>query len=321
MEIILNEDSLKGQYCDVYEFKKYLEETFIPFYCSLKDSLLFSQSTLYSRVITKTDTFEDFIFGKVGKGMTARQVLIILLKNGNFWDSYSRKDKNCEYGCEEYNLETDCIYEAYERDKIVFSFTPSEFDKITEINIKKNKCRVTVENWLSLSDLKSIPLIGNKIPINEKFDAVIYKNEANHPPHFHILTNGEKVGAYQIPFLEEHDIKINAKDKHKIEEWIKRNYENIINLWNTVHPDRLVNRVVLNQDYELAYIKANQEKKDIIFSIFYKSNECGSYNSENGDIINSGFPESDSEDLRCLFSKKSDKIEELKKNIKSKEFK
>ncbi len=295
MEIILNENSLDGQYEDLYKFKDYLENIFIPFYHGTRSSMFYSKSDFYSRNITPSVTLYQFITGGVAKGMSAKQTLLRMIQNGHFWDLNSQKDEDSEYVCESFELFSDCIYEALERDKLVYSFLPSDFD-VEEILVKKNGEESRVKNIRNLSDFKVVEskFGSNKIEVNPRYKAVVYKNEANHPPHFHIINNhGEKLAAYQLPLLERRNNLIPSSDEQTLNSWISKNLERLIELWNTVHDDRLINRIAINDNYLLAIYMEDRDRKEKPITIVYKGEVQGVYLLSVNQYEYSYFPKKD----------------------------
>ncbi|HFU3799123.1 TPA: hypothetical protein ACGO0I_000121 [Streptococcus suis] len=317
MEIILNENSLVGQYENLYMFKEYLENIFIPFYHGTRSSMFYSKSDFYSRNITPSVTLHQFITSGVAKGMSAKQTLLRMIQNGHFWDLNSQKDEYSEYVCESFELFSDCIFEALERDGLVYSFLPSDFD-VEDILVKKNGEESRVKNIRSLDDFKVVEsrFSSNKIEVNSRYKAVVYKNEANHPPHFHIINkHGEKLGAYQLPFLERRDILIPFSDEQKLNSWIGNNLERLIELWNTVHDDRLINRIAIDDNYLLAIYMEDRDREEKPITIVYKGKVQGVYLLSENRYEYSYFPQKDIEMITSNIFKNMVKLEGFWKEI------
>ncbi|HEL2739064.1 TPA: DUF4160 domain-containing protein [Streptococcus suis] len=249
--------------------------------------------------------------------MSAKQTLLRMIQNGHFWDLNSQKDEYSEYVCESFELFSDCIYEALERDGLVYSFLPSNFD-VEDILVKKNGEESRVKNIRSLDDFKVVEsrFSSNKIEVNSRYKAVVYKNEANHPPHFHIINkHGEKLGAYQLPFLEKRDILIPISDEQKLNSWIGNNLERLIELWNTVHDDRLINRIVIDDNYLLAIYMEDRDRKERPITIVYKGKVQGVYLLSENRYEYSYFPQKDIEMITSNIFKNMVKLEGFWKEI------
>ena len=137
---------------------------------------------------------------------------------------------------------------------------------------------------------------------------MVYKNEQNHPPHFHILYQGEKRGAYQLPGLEERDISFPKKDKKKIDGWIKGNFQQLIDCWNTVHPDRLINKIPINSEYSLVFSIQDDQNN---IQIEYCGSSLGTYWFDTKELKDIHFPTSDIQMIKRFIEDKETELIDL----------
>ena len=318
MDLIINDSSLNQQYRNVHEFKQYLENIFIPLYTTVtqEKNVLFSKSDLYSSKITSQDTFLDFLTGKVGKGLTSQQKLLSLIHSSHYWDLDSKINNTVFYQWKENtDFDVKALYEASERDKLLISFYSDSFDVFKQSSmtvLKSHQEEIVVHNFI---DLPSYEVFSKKesekkiiIDHTKQYHAVVYKNEDNHPPHFHILYQGKKSGAYQLPGLEERDISFPARDKKKIDEWIKVNLKQLINCWNTVHPDRLIDRIVINREYCLVVSLLDNQKR---IEIEYCGCPSATYLFDMKKISNISFPTKDREKIEKFIEENEGKLIDL----------
>lgn len=317
MELVINDSSLMGQYENEYVFRSYLEDKFIPLLKNCldktKQNILFSKSDLYSSKITKNNTFQDFLYGKVGNGFVARQLLIRLIHSGNYWDTDSKiKDDASYIWKENRSFPVKALYEAAERDKLLISFNGDIFNQLLMTVEKNSQYEIVVHNFIDSPSYISFyeKESEKKIAIDnmDQYHAVVYKRESNHPPHFHILYQGKKSGAYQLPGLEERDISFPMRDKKKLDEWIKVNLNLLINCWNTVHDDRLIDRINIDREYSLVVSFLDNQKN---IQIEYCGCSSGIYWFETKKISNISFPTRDREKIEEFIKKNEDKLTDL----------
>lgn len=318
MELIINDSSLNQQYRNVHEFKQYLENIFIPLYTTVtqEKNVLFSKSDLYSSKITSQDTFLDFLTGKVGKGLTSKQKLLSLIYHSDYWDLDSKINNTVSYEWKENkSFDVKALYEASERDKLLISFYSDSFDVFKQLSmtvVKSHQEEIIVHNFI---DLPSYEVFSKKesekkitIDHTKQYHAVVYKNEQNHPPHFHILYQGEKRGAYQLPGLEERDISFPKKDKKKIDGWIKENFQQLIDCWNIVHPDRLINRIRINSEYSLVFSIQDDQNN---IQIEYCGSSLGTYWFDTKELKDIDFPTSDIQMIKRFIEDKETELIDL----------
>ena len=318
MELVINDSSLMGQYENEYVFRRYLEDKFIPLLnnClnNTKQNILFSKSNLFESKITKNNTLEDFLYGNVTEsGSTARQVLIRLIYSGNYWDTDPKIRDDASYIWKENeDIPVVSLYEAAERDKLLISFDADLFSQLSMTVEKNSQYEIVVNNFIDLpSYLSFYEKESEKKIVIEKtnqYHAVVYKKEDNHPPHFHILYQGKKSGAYQLPGLEERDISFPARDKKKIDEWIKVNLKQLINCWNTVHPDRLIDRIVIDREYYLVVSLLDNQKR---IQIEYCGCPSGIYLFDTKKIVNISFPMKDKEKIEKFIEENEGELTNL----------
>ena len=204
------------------------------------------------------------------------------------------------------------LYEASERDKLLISFNLDSFSQLEMTVVKNSQVEIVVHNFIDLPSYQFFfkDRMEKKIVIDniDQYHAVVYKNEDHHPPHFHILYQGEKRGAYQLPGLEERDISFPKKDKKKIDGWIKENFQQLIDCWNTVHPDRLINRIPIDSKYSLVLpIQDNQNN----IQIEYCGSSLGTYLFDTKEIKDIHFPTSDIQMIKRSIEDKETELIDL----------
>lgn len=251
VDILINDLSLNGQYTSFKEFEQFIKDNLIPFlkYCDERNLVLYKKTDFYQRKVTVNKSFNDFLHQK---GNPVVSYLLMALKkrffSKPFWDeeNESKIDANAIYT---YELEIEklcCLFEASERDRLVYSFSNSNFSE-EYIKIYKNNQEIIVRSIFNKEDLKHElfivrnPLNKSIVLIPLQYTFKMYQNEDHHNvPHFHVI-KGDYKASISIPNFE---IVVGSLQKQThlkdLQEWAEQNKEYIIHLWNQKHPDKLI---------------------------------------------------------------------------------
>lgn len=249
MDILLNEDSLRGQYTND-GFSEYMIETMIP--ClELMDSKLctiYKKSDIYGQYVTKQNTLYDFLVQR-GDPVIVKFKLYLhrMCKTEPFWDTNPVTNLEDCYECDTIGNEIpNCISEAYERNGILYSFLTHEYN-MNEVALIKNGIQSSIRNAYDINSLKNhmsqLGLIeiwsANSFPIVLGYKFEIRFREDNHSvAHFHISKN-DASASYDILKLTKIVGEIPTEDEKAILNWADEHYEQLKELWNRYHAGRI----------------------------------------------------------------------------------
>lgn len=249
MDIILNEKSIDGQFTKE-NFMLYMCDEIIPCMKKMEETgcTLFKAYNTYERMVTEHTSLGEMI-GEwhVPEIVAFKRYLVQLYRDEPFWNASVQTKNDVEYISVLDEL-PNCITEAYERNGAVFSFRHQRFvARVFELLC--NGKAVQVNNFYdkaSLSDLlhnlgfsdfwdrNSFYILDGKY----KFE-IRYRENNHNVAHFHI-SYGEYGISLSIPDADKLAGKLPMGDEGKAVAWALRNMDEIIKLWNRVHPERKV---------------------------------------------------------------------------------
>ena len=251
MDLVLNDTSLHGQYQNLSEFAEVLHKKILPSLSLAEDlniSFLLKSYNTCDLQVTNSDTVRSILKYKENTVFQsfAHNYAKFFLK-GPFWGDARKSPIEND----------DCRTEAFYRNGILLSFTPSpnndnEFVKIQINNNEEQICNAIDANSLlkalEVKGLYSLACNFNLIGSSCKFMIHTGQSEDIHnEPHFHIKSSdctkstsvslktfkllvNERDYESQLSFFRK-DIKIANEDINK---------RRLIRLWNYFHPDRSI---------------------------------------------------------------------------------
>ncbi|MGH1647797.1 DUF4160 domain-containing protein [Enterococcus gilvus] len=250
MDIIINELSLTGQYMSYDEFIEYCKIKLVPFlnHCDKKGYVVFKKTDFYQCKVTMQHTLHDLLRQKKKSPAVAYLIAVMTKKffTNPYWDQESKIETETKYSCEMSVEETCCIYEACERDQLLFSFTNANFDN-SYIKVYKNEREILIRSFTDLESLINElfivrnPLNKSSVPILLGYTFNLFDNEGNHhTPHFHISKNDCKA-SITIPNFELLIGKLERSNHLKeVQDWAMEYSDFIIHLWNYKHPSNYI---------------------------------------------------------------------------------
>ena len=254
MEVMLNDESINGQFTKE-SFIDYLIKEVIPILKLLEEqkiNLLKSYET-YNRKCTSNRTFEDILHDN-HTAITRLKSVLVQLTRDPFWNENVETDMDAMYSCEGYDMcdIPNAITEALAREDPVFSFKDGGFDE-ENIVVTYNGNNVYIKNFYSLclleKHLKDLGLIERWESNSFLIESLGYKfeirlSENNHSrPHFHLSNADDKI-SISIPDL---DILAGSLSNQKVAiSWARNNMDKIIELWNEIHPEKMVKSYKIN---------------------------------------------------------------------------
>lgn len=250
MEVIINEESLVGQYSED-SFLDYCATELIPILDKAEElnaSILKDYGTCIKHV-TPQLTIEDFIYknDKRNPIIERLKAYLIQMTREPYWNSTPKTRKDVTYDCQIKDV-PNCITEAYERKALLYSFDNSMFSR-PFIEILCNGDLSSVRNFYKWNEfyehLTELNLIvsWNKnsffVPTLGYLFEVRFREDNHKQAHFH-MTKAQDSISLSIPDC---DILAGASpDTNKIISWAFKNMDHIIDLWNTYHPDLFINK-------------------------------------------------------------------------------
>jgi hypothetical protein len=153
MEILINERSLTGQFASPEQF---VYNALPPLLAVLKEvdntrDLLYKKYDFYDSKIDATTTIYDILVGTTSRLYDEirrfKSQLATLFENP-YWEDDRKHEADCPYV---YNGKDFCNYsiaEACERDKMILSFTHSDFS-ITQFSITKDDTEIDIDNFFN----------------------------------------------------------------------------------------------------------------------------------------------------------------------------
>lgn len=250
MDIVLNEKSLDGQF--TYEnFCEYMRQEIIPCLVLLEANscYVYKEYSTYSRKITSDLCFMDFLKTYGDPVVNEYKIhMHKLMSSTPYWNDSILTCEDVVYICNIQEI-PNCITETYERKGILLSFKHKDYEvPFLELIRNGEKCRVSNAHNLNLlkEHLNYAGIIKvwdkNSFYINEtgyKFE--IRLNEKNHKiPHFHV-SNADYSVSLSIPDVDILAGELPSDMKNKILSWGLKNMQHIIELWNKIHPDNIIN--------------------------------------------------------------------------------
>lgn len=150
MDILLNELSLNGQFSSIDNF---IEEGLPPIQSILKvvdrsKDLLLKKREFYASLVTPKTTLHEILVGTHSRTYDqirrAKRQLSALMDNP-YWEDSAKQTMNDSYVYLHSNISGSSIAEACERDKVIISFTCSEYSS-KELDIVKNEENIIIDN-------------------------------------------------------------------------------------------------------------------------------------------------------------------------------
>lgn len=251
MDLVLNDTSLNGQYQNLSDFAEVLRTKILPTLALADDldvSFLLKSYNTCNLQVTNSETVrsilkykENTIFQKF-----AHNYAINFLK-GPFWEATRKSPQG----------NNDCRIEAFFRNGILLSFTPSpnnddEFVKIQINNNEEQICNAIDVNSLlkalEAKDLYSLDCNFHLTGSSCKFMIHTGQSEDNHnEPHFHIKSpDGAKTTSVS---LRTFDLLVDKRDYESQLAFFRKdikiakeeiNKRRLIRLWNYLHPDKAI---------------------------------------------------------------------------------
>lgn len=130
MNIIFNDNSLAGQYCDLDDFVEDLNNLFLPMLMYAKKfklEILKSYNT-YSRYVTPTISLSSILNSYGSAEITAiKSYLVELSSQDPYWNDDIKTDASSQYECIFTSEIPNCFTEALERDGGLISFGKEPF--------------------------------------------------------------------------------------------------------------------------------------------------------------------------------------------------
>lgn len=243
MEVLLNDESLNGQYTED-EFIEFCKEDLLPILKELEQqgaTLLKSYMT-FSRKITSEKDVNRIISTRGNPFLDRMRSYLVQLNREPFWDDSIRTDLSKTYTCDISNV-PNCITEAYTRNGMILSFKDERFlEKWIDIICDENKSEVrNITTYDScrhhLAELGYI-IIWSKNSFDVK--SIGYKfeirfDERHHNrAHFH-LSNADENLSISIPDAD--ILRGETVNKRMLVSWSLNNMKQIVELWNKIHPE------------------------------------------------------------------------------------
>lgn len=249
MDILLNEDSLHGQYTND-GFSEYMLDTMIPCLKLMECNLctIYKKSDIYSMNVTKDNTLYDLLVQRGDPVISKFKIFLHrMCSEEPFWDTNPATNLEDSYECDKIgNNSPNCITEVYERKGILYSFLMQEYT-IDEILLIKNGYQSSVRNSYDINSLKKhmseLGLIeiwnvnSFDIVLGYKFE-IRFREENHNVAHFHISKN-DMSASYDIQKMSKIVGEIPIEDEKNILKWATTHYEQIKDLWNRYHAKRI----------------------------------------------------------------------------------
>lgn len=243
MEVLLNDESLNGQYTED-EFIEFCKEDLLPILKELEQqgaTLLKSYMT-FSRKITSEKDVNRIISTRGNPFFDRMRSYLVQLNREPYWEDSISTDLSKEYKCDILDV-PNCITEAYARNGMIFSFRDERFcEKLIEIICDENESKVrNITTYDScrfhLAELGYIVIWSKNSflvkSIGYKFE--IRFNEGHHNiAHFH-LSNADEELSISIPDAD--ILEGETVNKRMLISWSLNNMKQIVELWNTIHPE------------------------------------------------------------------------------------
>lgn len=249
MDILLNDKSINGQFTEE-NFLVYIQSDVIP--ClnlfEKNNCLVYKEYDTYNLKITPDMKFADFFYIQGDPIINKLKTFLVQLTHDEpFWNNDIRTKTDISYSSIIEEI-PNCITEAFERSGMLFSFYHYGFnDKYIEL-LRNGTCE-KVRNSNTYNNLKDhfnelgiIDLWDKNSFIIKKigYKFIIHFNEENHNiPHFHVETVNY-MASLSIPDVDILAGSLPTDDKRKIESWALMNMDKIIELWNKIHPHKLI---------------------------------------------------------------------------------
>lgn len=247
MEVLLNDESLNGQYTEE-EFIEFCKGDLIPILKELEQqraTLLKSYMT-FSRMITPEKDVNRIIGIRGNPFLDSMRSYLVQLNREPFWDSNIRTDLSKEYTCEISNV-PNCITEAYARSGMLLSLKDERFlEKWIDIICDENESPIrNITTYDScrhhLAELGYIVIWSKNSfevkSIGYKFE--IRFDEGHHnKAHFH-LSNADEELSISIPDAD--ILRGETVNRRMLISWSLNNMKQIVELWNKIHPEMNVN--------------------------------------------------------------------------------
>lgn len=161
MEILFNELSLTGQFASREQF---VNDALPPLIALLNEidsstNVFYKKQDFYTSLVTGTDSIHDILVGSISRQY--KEVLrfksqLRQLFGNPYWEDDRKHATNCTY---EYNKKNVCghsIAEACERDKIVISFSHSDFSQVKFSILKDKSITIELDNLFSIGHYNTI---------------------------------------------------------------------------------------------------------------------------------------------------------------------
>lgn len=168
MQIILNDFSLDGQFENEESFYSSLRENSIKVLKLISEQKfqLLKSYNFYQRKVTNDLNLYEIIQRRGEPEITRfKGLLSEILINPPYWEESKKQDENVNYIFKNYASGNNCLGEACERDKIVFSFVNQDFNE-PKLEIMKDEKSVEIiniyRNRILLDLLYELELIREK---------------------------------------------------------------------------------------------------------------------------------------------------------------
>ena len=245
MEIIINDESLVGQYNET-EIIDYCANELIPILDDIEkiDGSILKAYDTYQKYITPVSRVNDLIYKyqRMDPIVDRLKMYLIQLTKDPFWNDNINTDCEKVYTTPIISV-PNCITEAYERKGLLFSFDNAVFARPT-VKIKCDGHDCLVRNFYThkelvahLTDLNLINTWGKNsfvVPGLGYLFEVRFREDNHKQAHFHMSKAGYSI-SLSIPDCDV--LAGSSPDKSKIVSWAFANMKNIVNLWNTIHPE------------------------------------------------------------------------------------
>lgn len=248
MDVLLNEKSIKMQFTEE-TFIEYLIKEALPVMELLTDidATLLKEYSTYEYKITKDKTIYELINRRGNPVIDRLKDTLVQLTCAPFWNDniYTRKD--VKYTCDIDEI-PNCITESFERKGVLYSFINGGYSTLY-LEIICDDLKDCVRNFSTLDELKKhMSELGlltlweensfNIESLGLKFE-IRFREDNHNMPHFH-LSNANESASISIPDAD--IIAGSLNNSSKAISWSLQNMKNIVDLWNKIHPDKMIKK-------------------------------------------------------------------------------
>ncbi len=208
MDILLNDNSIRGQFTDE-AFLNYMRTEILPILKQLEEinAQLLKEYATYNKKVTREKTLLDFIHERGNPIIDKWKIYLVQLSATEpYWNDNIKTKENKEYMCDIATI-PNCITEAYERGGMLFSFLEGGYSQ-EYADIKCDNEEKRVRNFITFQGLNShlsdlgliISWKSNSFYVSSigyKFE-IRFNEEHHNKAHFH-LSSPEEAISLSIP--------------------------------------------------------------------------------------------------------------------------